>query len=428
MLLATALPAGAQSGGGVAARAGSPTSPVDVTDNSVSGTFSADRPVFQYTPTDQAVSLNRTQNLVQFNSAHPATTAESALVVNATSSTGFARSYGNSTKYARDDYIDVNGNVYKVTVAGTSAATGSGPSGTGASIANGSMVVAFQCPNACNGKFPFFVSHQVKAGAGHVWGGAIDMVLGNGYQGNFATTLELDATNHSEAAQPNTNILFISGLAGSHPVQYGISIASASPDNFMLHDGIAFGGARAIRNAAIHSFDGAPYLLLDNGTHNWGAYFDGAYANGAIYAKGRSAFGTASTQGTTLTIGGAAGNREGTGLDQGQVFISPVADSGLLLGYRYQAGVAEYGRIQARNAVGATALVLNGGGGTVVVGSGQLQIAVRTVATLPPCNAANNGLLGYVTDARAPAWNAVLAGGGSKKVLALCNGADWTAH
>ena len=38
------------------------------------------------------------------------------------------------------------------------------------------------------------------------------------------------------------------------------------------------------------------------------------------------------------------------------------------------------------------------------------------------------GTIAYVKDATAPSYNATLAGGGSVKTLALCNGTNWTAH
>jgi hypothetical protein len=40
-----------------------------------------------------------------------------------------------------------------------------------------------------------------------------------------------------------------------------------------------------------------------------------------------------------------------------------------MLGYRFQAGITEYGRIQCRNAIGATNLILQAGGGNVGIGT-----------------------------------------------------------
>jgi hypothetical protein len=51
-----------------------------------------------------------------------------------------------STAYAVGAYVQANGNVYRATVAGSSATTGSGPSGTGASITDGTVTWAYQAP------------------------------------------------------------------------------------------------------------------------------------------------------------------------------------------------------------------------------------------------------------------------------------------
>lgn len=49
-------------------------------------------------------------------------------------------------------------------------------------------------------------------------------------------------------------------------------------------------------------------------------------------------------------------------------------------------------------------------------------------ANLPTCNAGSKGLLGAVSDALAPTYNAVLAGSGAVSVPVYCNGTAWTTH
>lgn len=68
-------------------------------------------------------------------------------------------------------------------------------------------------------------------------------------------------------------------------------------------------------------------------------------------------------------ISGQVANAIGTGVDQGQLFLSDsdLNTSGLCLGYYYQGGVDEYARIQSRSASGFTNLVLQGGNGAVVI-------------------------------------------------------------
>lgn len=59
---------------------------------------------------------------------------------------------------------------------------------------------------------------------------------------------------------------------------------------------------------------------------------------------------------------------------------------------------------------------------------GVQVLGQSTVAALPTCNSGSNGTLRGVTDALAPAYNAVLVGGGAVITVAYCNGTNWTAH
>lgn len=239
-----------------------------------------------FTPTDQDVSFNRTQELIQFVSRLPATTAESALVVNAISDTGFAKGYTNSTAYREGDYINANSNVYRVTKAGFSSEGGSGPSGTGSHINDGSMVVSHQCPDQCNGKFPFFVSHKAKAGAGHVWGAAFDLVLDAAYRGGFATSVEIDITNNSGTPQPATNALLLTGQAGGNPVQNGLSVYSGSTANYWSKTGISIYGSKVAQDQAIYINTGSNYGMIDEGRHVNGVLLNGDYSGAALKTRG----------------------------------------------------------------------------------------------------------------------------------------------
>jgi hypothetical protein len=57
-----------------------------------------------------------------------------------------------------------------------------------------------------------------------------------------------------------------------------------------------------------------------------------------------------------------------------------------------------------------------------------VKLATRTFATLPTCNAGAAGQLFYVTDSNSATFNANMAGGGANKVMAMCNGTNWTVH
>jgi hypothetical protein len=69
--------------------------------------------------------------------------------------------------------------------------------------------------------------------------------------------------------------------------------------------------------------------------------------------------------------------------------------------------------------------------GNQIICQNGLQYAPLTYAAINAigCSSATNGFTYYITDANSPGYNAnITSGGGSTKVLALCNGTNWTAH
>jgi hypothetical protein len=101
-----------------------------------------------------------------------------------------------------------------------------------------------------------------------------------------------------------------------------------------------------------------------------------AIGDSRIDKTGKLSIGVASiVTGPAAQISGQVTETNGLDLAQGQLFITDsdnTTTSGLMIGYRFQSGVGEYGRIQARSTSGvtasATALVLQGGGGAVGIG------------------------------------------------------------
>lgn len=108
---------------------------------------------------------------------------------------------------------------------------------------------------------------------------------------------------------------------------------------------------------------------------------------------GKLGIGVSSVAGGTVQISGQTSNTNGLGLDQGQLLITDTdnsATSALMIGYRFEAGVDEYARIQARNGVGSVPISLQPGGGRVGIGtsgpnaSSVLELASTTMGFLPP--------------------------------------------
>lgn len=53
---------------------------------------------------------------------------------------------------------------------------------------------------------------------------------------------------------------------------------------------------------------------------------------------------------------------------------------------------------------------------------------IKTVATLPTCNASLAGTWAVVSDATTPTYNGTLTGGSNVNVPVYCNGTAWTSH
>ncbi len=75
---------------------------------------------------------------------------------------------------------------------------------------------------------------------------------------------------------------------------------------------------------------------------------------------------------------------------------------------------------------GATAGAITGGCVDTVCGANFTKVVPTTVASLPACNAAAAGTIGFVVDSNTAVWGAVVAGGGGQAVLVVCSGANFT--
>lgn len=73
-------------------------------------------------------------------------------------------------------------------------------------------------------------------------------------------------------------------------------------------------------------------------------------------------------------------------------------------------------------------LKLNGVANSIIIGADGIQLASKTFAGLPTCNAGAEGKLFAVTDATSTTFNAALAGGGGNHVMGYCNGTAWVVH
>lgn len=79
---------------------------------------------------------------------------------------------------------------------------------------------------------------------------------------------------------------------------------------------------------------------------------------------------------------------------------------------------------------GATITVTNSGTATAlplsISGTKGFQVPTFTFASLSTCTTGLQGTLAMVSDSTTVTWGATIAGGSTSKVLAFCNGTNWT--
>lgn len=356
----------------------------------------------------------RGQEYINFNSAQDATISETGIAINATMNTGLATAWAQSTVYATGAEIDTSGNVYKATTGGTSASTGSGPSGTGGAITDGSVTWAYQCVDQCNAKMPLFISAVAGPNAGKVWGGDVATTLQSGWAGLFASSFEIDMTNNSGSNCATCQSLFISGNAGSNTIGAGVSVYTPSATNFQWVNAYQVTGAKTASNAAYYDASSATYSHEDTGSHTYGIYLNGVYSTGALWANQSLTMqydfarlnlfpASASNKNQWRIISNASGSSAGS------LIIQTTTD--------------------AFNSSFVSPITANTDG-SVQVGKG-LQVSNTTYAALPTCNTASTGYMAHITDAASAisAWHQqVTAGGGTNGAFIACNGSGWYAY
>jgi hypothetical protein len=267
---------------------GGSTSSVNLTGSTASGSYVGGAgSIYSFYPT---IGYNtgdhqRAQQYISFNSAQDATISETGISINATMNTGLAKAWAQNTVYATGVEIDTAGNVYKATTGGTSATSGSGPSGTGSSISDGSVTWAYQCVDQCNAKMPLFVSAVAGPNAGKVWAGDVALTLQSGWAGGFAPAFEIDMTNNSGSNCATCQNLFISGNAGTNTIGAAASVYTPSTTNYQWVNGYQITGSKSVSNASFSDAASGTYSYQDTGSHTYGMYLNGIYGTGALWAN-----------------------------------------------------------------------------------------------------------------------------------------------
>ncbi|GJD51072.1 hypothetical protein OPKNFCMD_3823 [Methylobacterium crusticola] len=227
---------------------------------------------------------------------------EQTLAVLTTVRTGYARPWLTSTAYALGDNVsmqDGRNSVYRVVQAGTSAASGSGPSGKGSSIVDGSVRWAWINDAAINAKAGIYNETQIVAGGGATWGQANNVHLRPGAIPTFAANTELDFANDSgtDCAIGVSNCLGLwLQMVGSNKSTAGALISSSNTTNAAAVWGLRLAGSKLAEDSSLQ-IDTSGVRAIGIGT-----FSPGVYSGAAIEIQGQAQAGIGI--GGTKTIAG----------------------------------------------------------------------------------------------------------------------------
>ena len=168
--------------------------------------------------------------------------------------TGFRPAWAQSTAYAVGANVEANNQIYRCTSEGMSAASGTGPSGVGTVINDGTVVWRWINAQAIGAKLGVYNETQVVPGAGSAWAMVNNLQLEAGYQGGFAATIENDLQNNSGVdSTVNSFYKFNTWLsvAGPNKSTAGIELTSSNLSNPAAIWGLHFSGDKLAEKAVI---------------------------------------------------------------------------------------------------------------------------------------------------------------------------------
>lgn len=178
--------------------------------------------------------------------------AEYGFTIDSNLNSGFVADWKPSHTYATGDRYNTwngSGNIYQVQSGPcTSAASGTGPTGTG-SQTDGTCPVAYQNSNYVSSKVSFFVDMITGSQASYnTWNVAFDSIFGAGDLGHFKVNFEPDASNN--AGDPTVSgfnyvDIFASGNRGAYPLTAYLNIfAPPSGSSFAAESMVLLSGSR----------------------------------------------------------------------------------------------------------------------------------------------------------------------------------------
>jgi len=168
--------------------------------------------------------------------------------------TGYRTVWATSTAYSIGDNVEANSTIYRCVTAGTSAGAGTGPSGTGTAISDGTCVWTWINDDVVDAKLGLYNEVQAVDGAGSVWAQANNLQMDSGYAGTFAVTYEGDLTNNCGTdSTPTTLYKYNLWLAtnGTSKSTATIECTSSNSGSFAAIWGLHFSGAKLAEDSVI---------------------------------------------------------------------------------------------------------------------------------------------------------------------------------
>lgn len=233
---------------------------------------------------------------------------EQTVCVLTTIQTGFSKTWAISTAFLVGDNVRTNGNVYRCVTAGTSAATGTGPSGKALGITDGTVVWNWINDSAIDAKVGIYNEVEVKPGAGSSWAQANNIQIDAGVTTPFVVNTEFDLTNNcgtdSVFGGLNKYNLYLANQGASKSTSV-IEISSANTSNASALWGIHLSGTKLASNSVL-GIDASSAVGIGFGTSANGAtnptYTDSVIKDGGATAvNGISLGGTYSGAGMQVT-------------------------------------------------------------------------------------------------------------------------------
>ena len=281
--------------------------------------------VVSYCPTLSCVTTptadhQRASALYWSTTAADGQAEEQTLAIETIVQTGFAKTWATSTTFNLGDNISfpAANTVYREVNTGpcTSASSGSGPTGTGTAIADGTCAWTWINDSAIDSKVGIYDEESVSGNAGNSWAQANNVTLQSGMTPSFNVNTELDYTNN--AATCNLGVANCNGLemnmAGNFQSTQGIHLSSTnSGSTFATIWGIRLNSAKLASSSDIEDDAAAPVGLgfnfggLGSGSHSTATILDNTSSPVSLAIQGSHADESISDTSTSPAALNAAG-------------------------------------------------------------------------------------------------------------------------